>query len=175
MHRNHLLYVLALLSLVSLLTVGRSLAESSGVKVATALDAYVKAADSAFSYNVEKTVKRATHTSFIVRMQSQTWLTKDQVNRTTWEHDLTVIVPSKVASSVSLLMIGGGSNGKAVPESADKRLVQIALATKSVVTELTHVPNQPFIFAYDPKKEPKIEDEIIAFSWRKYLEGGDVS
>ena len=175
MQRNHSLYVLALLSFVSLPTIGRSLAESSGVKVATALDAYVKAADAAFSYKVEKTVKSATHTSYIVRMQSQKWLTKDQVNRTTWEHDLTVIVPAKVASSVSLLMIGGGANGKAIPDHADKRLVQIALATKSVVTELKHVPNQPLVFADDPKKEPKAEDEIIAFSWRKYLEGGDVS
>ena len=173
MHRNHSLSYL--LALVSLVTPNFAHADSSGVKVPTALDAYVKATDGAYSYKVEKTVKSATHTSFTVRMQSQKWLTEDQVDRTAWVHDLNVIVPSEVASSVSLLMIGGGANGREVPSRADKRLVQIALATKSVVTELKQVPNQPLVFADDPKKEPKVEDEIIAFSWRKYLEGGDVT
>ena len=175
MQRNHLLYALSLLCLGSSLTIRNSFAESPKVRVSTALDAYVKAEDATFSYKVEKTIKSATHTSFIVRMQSQKWLTTDQVDRTTWEHDLNVVVPIKVESSVSLLMIGGGANGKAVPDRADERLVQIALATKSVVTELKQVPNQPLVFADDPKKEPKVEDEIIAYSWRKYLEGGDVS
>src|SRR5262249_2535062 len=46
-----------------------------------------------------------------------------------------------------------------------------ALATKSVVTELRMVPNQPLVFVGDGQK--RSEDAIIAFCWDKYLRTGD--
>ena len=52
----------------------------------------------------------------------------------------------------------------------------IAEYTGSVVTELRMVPNQPLVFGDDPKPGRKrVEDKIIAYTWRKYLDTGDVS
>lgn len=138
------------------------------------MDAYVAAPDSSFAYKIEKSIKSATHTTHVVRMRSQSWLTTEEVNRTVWEHDLTIVVPTKVVSETGLLMIGGGTNGERPPSSAEEELVKVALATKSVVTELGQVPNQPLRFADDPEEEDRVEDAIIAYSWRKYLEGGKV-
>jgi PhoPQ-activated pathogenicity-related protein len=47
----------------------------------------------------------------------------------------------------------------------------MATATHTVVAELHGVPNEPLIFA-DEKKE-RTEDQIIAYTWVKYLKTGD--
>jgi len=51
-------------------------------------------------------------------------------------------------------------------------LVSIATTTNSVVTELHDVPNEPLRFAGDPYG-PREEDEIIAYTWRKFVDTGD--
>lgn len=47
----------------------------------------------------------------------------------------------------------------------------MALATKSVVTELRMVPNQPLVFAGET--EGRTEDSLIAYTWDKFLRTGD--
>ena len=151
-----------------------ALAEPRPVKTKTPLDSYIAKADATYRYEVAKTLKEATHTSYIVRMRSQTWSKASEVDRVVWEHDLLIVVPHKVQSETGLLFIGGGGNGRPVPNEVDERFAKIAVATGSVVTELKHVPNQPLTFAKDPQKRERVEDEIIAFTWRQFLEGGDV-
>src|SRR6185436_20151525 len=65
----------------------------------------------------------------------------------------------------------GGSNGREAPKQVDGNLVRIALTTKSVITELRMVPNEPLVFAGDGQK--RTEDGIIAYCWDKYLRTGD--
>ena len=52
-------------------------------------------------------------------------------------------------------------------------LANIAVATHSVVAELRMVPNQPLTFSDDGK--PRVEDEMIAYTWDKFLRTGDES
>jgi PhoPQ-activated pathogenicity-related protein len=52
-------------------------------------------------------------------------------------------------------------------------MVQIAKATNTVVTELRMIPNQPLTFAGETKK--RSEDEIIAYTWVKYMTTGDAT
>jgi PhoPQ-activated pathogenicity-related protein len=47
----------------------------------------------------------------------------------------------------------------------------MAVATGTVVTELRMVPNQPLTFAGETKG--RVEDSLIAYSWDKFLRGGD--
>src|SRR4030095_13875686 len=53
----------------------------------------------------------------------------------------------------------------------DGNLVQVAIATKSVVSELKMVPNQPLVFAGET--EGRKEDSLIAYTWDKFLRTGD--
>lgn len=137
----------------------------------TALDRYVAAPDPTYSYKLVGTVPGKGVTTYILEMTSQTWLTTNEVNRTVWKHWMTIIKPDTVTSSTSLLFIGGGSNEREAPTQADGNLTRTALATKSVVTELRMVPNQPLIFAGETQK--RSEDALIAYCWDKFLRTGD--
>jgi PhoPQ-activated pathogenicity-related protein len=137
----------------------------------TALDRYVAEPDPNYAWRLVNTVPGKGYTVFTLEMTSQSWLTPQEVDRTLWKHWLTVIKPDRVRHQTGLLFIGGGSNEKPAPKDADANLVRVALATESVVTELRMVPNQPLLFAGET--QPRVEDELIAYTWDKYLRTGD--
>lgn len=137
----------------------------------TALDRYVAAPDASYGYQLVNTVAGKGFTTFVLEMTSQSWLTTNEVNRPLWKHWMTITRPETVSSSTSLLFIGGGSNEREAPKQADGNLIKAALATKSVVTELRMVPNQPLVFVGDGQK--RVEDSLIAYCWDKYLRTGD--
>ncbi len=137
----------------------------------TALDRYVFKPDPNYSYNLVKTVKGEGNTVFILEMTSQQWRTADEVDRPLWKHWLTIIQPDKVDTSTALLFINGGSNNGKVPGGADPAFVSAAVGTHAVVADLRMIPNEPLIFKDEGK--PRTEDEIIAYTWEKYLKTGD--
>src|SRR5881394_364965 len=102
----------------------------------TALDEYVAAPDLNYAFFLANTIPDKDCTTFVVEMTSQAWLTTNEVDRPLWKHWLIIVKPKEVTSSKSLLFISGGSNGRSPPASADNNFLQMALATKSVVTEL---------------------------------------
>ena len=111
------------------------------------------------------------YTTFIVDMTSQTWRSANEVDRNVWRHWMMMVKPDEVKTTKSLLYISGGNNNSAAPKDANAQMIQIATTTKSVVTELRMVPNQPLTFSDD--KKPRTEDEMIAYTWDKYLRTGD--
>jgi len=137
----------------------------------TALDKYVAAPDTNYSFQVVNTIRGNGFTTYILEMTSQAWLTTNEVDRPLWKHWLNIVRPDTVTHSNSLLLIGGGANDGKAPKSADGNLVGIALATKSVVAELKMIPNQPLVFAGET--EGRKEDSIIAYTWDKFLRTGD--
>ncbi len=110
-------------------------------------------------------------TTYVLDMTSQAWRSEKEVNRNIWKHWVTVVVPDKVEFSTGFLFITGGNNNSKAPDKADPFLVEMATVTKSVVTELRMVPNQPLVFPDDGKE--RVEDGIIAYTWDKYLRTGD--
>lgn len=136
----------------------------------TALDRYVAAPDSNYSFRLANKIAGDGVTAFVIEMTSQQYLTTNEVDRPIWKHWMTVIKPDDVASSTGLLFIGGGANDRPAP-APDQNMVQIAKATKSVVTELKNVPNQPITFKGEDKG--RSEDAFIAYTWDKYLRTGD--
>jgi PhoPQ-activated pathogenicity-related protein len=137
----------------------------------TALDRYVAAPDTNFTWHLVNSVRGEGYTTYIVDMISQAWLTTNEVNRTRWQHWLTIVKPDKLTSTTGLLYLGGGANKKEPPAKAEGNIVTIATHSGTVVAELRNVPNQPLIFAGD--NQERSEDALIAYTWDKFLRTGD--
>ena len=137
----------------------------------TALDRYVDAPDPSYRYELAATIPGDGYTAFVLDMTSQSWRAAGEVDRTVWTHWLTVIKPDAVRHPKAFLYLTSGNNNSAAPKAADENLARVAVLTGSVVAELRMVPNQPLTFADD--KRPRTEDEIIAYTWDKFLRGGD--
>ena len=137
----------------------------------TALDDYVDAPDPHYQFHLVSQVAGKDQTTFILEMTSQAWLTASEVDRPLWKHWMIIVRPDHVATPKSMLFISGGGNGGQPPGSASPELIQIAVATQSVVTELKMVPNQPLVFSGET--EGRKEDSLIAYSWDKFLHTGD--
>jgi PhoPQ-activated pathogenicity-related protein len=137
----------------------------------TALDAYVHAPDSHYQYQLVEKQPNADYTAYLIRMTSQQWRTDAVVSPSVWQHWIRIYIPKTVSSSTGLLYILGGSIGDKQPQP-DENLAALATMTHSVTSEVYDVPNEPLTFAGDPYG-PRKEDEIVAYTWEKFLETGD--
>jgi PhoPQ-activated pathogenicity-related protein len=150
-----------------LLGVGRALCDERE----TALDVYVHAVDDHYQYKLVAKRAHSGCTEYLIRMTSQQWRSPIEVNQSVWVHWIRIYIPDKVSSSIGMLYILGGSTSDQQPRPDDK-FITLATITQSVVSELFDVPNEPLSFVNDPYG-PRKEDEIIAYSWRKFLDTGD--
>ena len=141
--------------------------------LATPLDDYVAAPDVNYRYSLENTIKGDGYTAYVLNMISQSWRSKDEVDRTLWQHWLTIVKPEKVNDNKALLWITGGKNDGSAPNSVDAIVTGIAVNTKTVVAELRMVPNQPLVFP--DGGGPRYEDAIIAYTFDKFWTTGDVN
>lgn len=137
----------------------------------TALDAYVAAPDPSFDWYLARTIDGVGYTGYVLNMTSQTWRSPTEVNRTEWQHWMTVIVPDGASIDTGMLYIDAGNNDGHIPTSVDSTMARGAVATNSVVVDLYTVPNQPLIFTDDGQS--RREDQIIAYTFDKHLNGGD--
>jgi PhoPQ-activated pathogenicity-related protein len=152
--------------------VGQAAAAAARPATETALDRYVATPDPAYRFSLVATRPGEGHTAYLLEMVSQRWLTPAEVDRPEWRHWLTIIKPDKVAHPTALLTVNGGDYKRKQPDRTDAGLLDIAMTTQSVVAELRMVPNQALVFAGDGGRE-RSEDEIIAYTWDKYLRTGD--
>jgi PhoPQ-activated pathogenicity-related protein len=134
----------------------------------TALDDYVAAPDPSYTYQLSESRPGFGYNAYIIRMTSQTWQSQAEVDQPLWQHWLSIIVPSNVAHSSALLTVYGGATDDPAPSTGftDAEVI-LATQTDSVVASIYAIPNQPLVFTDDPGY--KVEDEIIAYSWDKYL------
>jgi len=137
----------------------------------TALDRYVAAPDPNYAFHVVSSQNNGEYKTHVIEMTSQSFLTKEEVDKPLWKHWLTVVVPDHVTTSTALLYINGGSSDRPAPQTADLAMVFGALTTHSVVADLHGIPNEPLVFAGDGRK--RTEDAIIAYTWDKFLKTGD--
>lgn len=138
---------------------------------ASGLDDYVATVDPAYDYQLVGTINGSGYKAHVLDMKSQSWRSSEEVDRTLWQHWLTIVVPDVVNYDTALLYISGGDNGGAAPSSAPSEVVFIATNTQSVAAQLRMVPNQPLTFP--DGGGPREEDEIIAYTYDKYLVTGD--
>jgi len=135
------------------------------------LQEYVEAPDETFRYEIRETVRGESWTEYRIYMVSGTWLTLKEVDEPEWWHWLTMVVPDELRETESLMHIGGGWRGDTIPIAANKEMIEAAVATGSVISHISNIPFQPLDFKGDTK-EGVFEDELIAFGWLQFLEGG---
>lgn len=165
-------YLVVLLALVHIGILGPACsAKAPPSATRTALDDYISKPDPAYSWRVEKTIPGNSSTTYIIHLTSQTWRTKEDVDRPLWEHWLVVVKPSKLKTDKAFLAISGGSNDGSMPKGASTVVSRIAEATGSIVAELKTIPNQPLTFNNDG--HPRKEDDLIGYGWSKFLDTGD--
>ena len=143
-------------------------ATESSDSLDTFLASYVKIQDPSYEWSIKQDLQTEQIRYVLVELTSQTWLTQEEVNRTDWRHWLEIYIPNNRVSDVSLLFISGGSNSGGEPQSSNSVGQQIALVSKTIVAQLSQVPNQPLVFLNDGKE--RSEDDLISFSWIQYLE-----
>ena len=136
----------------------------------TALDRYVAKPDPTYSWERAASLPCNGCKADVLDMKSQTWRGASEVNRTVWQHWLTVIRPEKVTTPIAVLFINGGSNDGRRPQNANAILTAVAKESGAVIADLRMVPNQPLTFAGG---KPVTEDAFIASTWDKFLRGGD--
>jgi PhoPQ-activated pathogenicity-related protein len=137
----------------------------------TALDRYVGAPDSTYSWKLVHTDKGDKATTYIIDLTSQTWLKPEEVDRPLWKHWLRIVKPNTAKADTAMMFIGGGANGGEAPKEADGQSMQLALMTNTVVASLGQVPNQPLVFHNDG--QGRKEDDLIGYTWDQYLKTGD--
>ena len=145
---------------------------------ATALDDYVleNHPEYAWSQTASKFDLATLSNSYTLSLTSQSWRQSTEVSPTAWTHWVTVSRPWIGRGNTALILINGGNLGDPAPsiDPSDPDNLQfrkLAFATGSTIVDLRGVPNQPLQFA--DEAFPRSEDEIIAYSWDKYLNGGD--
>jgi PhoPQ-activated pathogenicity-related protein len=137
----------------------------------TALDRYVAKPDATYEWKVVRKVEGNPLTQFVVDLKSQTWRTEKDVDRTVWQHWLTIAKPARPGSKIAFLRITGGANGAEPPQAAEAATLKLAETTNSVVAELKMVPNQPLVLHQDGVR--RSEDDFIAYTWNQFLKTGD--
>ena len=137
----------------------------------TALDEYIAKPDPSYSWRLGETKEAKDHTVYSIELTSQTWRTAEEVDRPVWKHWLIIVKPKGVTSKTGFLFVSGGSHRETPPDTVEPRILAIAKASNTVVAELKNVPNQPLVFKEAGR--PMVEDDLIAFTWKKYLETKD--
>jgi PhoPQ-activated pathogenicity-related protein len=135
------------------------------------IEAYLAEPHPAWGYELQSTIEAESYTAYIIRLVSQEWLSEEFVNEPEWWHWLTIVVPDEVEHTTGMLWIGGGTNYSEIPDSPHPIVLEPALATNSVTAFIHNVPFQPISFHGD-RLEQRYEDDLIAYGWRKFLEGG---
>jgi PhoPQ-activated pathogenicity-related protein len=164
-------YVFILLAVLQAATLNSlATAKPPNTAARTPLDEYIQKPDAAYGWKVAKTVPGNPSTT-VIRLTSQSWRDKSEVDRPLWEHWLVVVKPATLKTNKAFLVISGGGNDRPMPDGAGAVISQIAQATGSIVAELKMIPNQPLVFHGDGK--PRKEDDLIAYGLDQYLKTGD--
>lgn len=103
-------------------------------------------------------------------MTSQTWRSATEVDKPVWKHFVQVYKPANPKPGIALLFIAGGNNSGRKP-NPDPLMLSVAKDSGVICAELRTVPSQPLLFNGETK--PRSEDGIIAYTWDKFLRGGD--
>ncbi len=142
---------------------------------------YVNAADATFSVGTtpaaiipsDNTANPA-YKVYVFDLKSQTWRSSAEVNQPLWQHWLQIIVPAVVTKSTAFLYINSGSTSATPPTTLAGDMVplgQLAVAEQMITVNLPNVPNEPLHFADDPVGVNRSEDEIISYTFDKFVSG----
>lgn len=152
---------------------GYIVATDGGAGDISILHNYVRKADPYSGYNYIRKYDTVGAMIHVLKMTSQAWRgPADVADGRIWRHYVTIIEPDIMPYHTALLFIDGGSSNSAEPteDNTDEFLVQFAMAAGTPVVRVQNVPGQPITFTDEVGiREDRTEDEIIAYSYDKYM------
>ncbi|MCX5772081.1 MAG: PhoPQ-activated protein PqaA family protein [Candidatus Hydrogenedentes bacterium] len=137
----------------------------------TALKHFMAKADTNYVWNNYQTTYSFGYTTYFEDMVSQQWRTAQEVDRPIWQHYV-IIQVGWFAGDTAIMLIDGGSNGGTPPSEPDSTIGYMSLLTGFPVADLKQCPNQPLYFTDEPGVS-RSEDDILAYSFDKYMVTGD--
>ena len=154
---------------LSLTTQGRTSTAAS-----QALDQYVHEPNpDNYTYELTGTefITEAGVTAYTIDMTSGLWRSTSEVDpdQQLWTHPLIILKPPVISNNTALLFISGGNRGTTSTSEVTEILAPFVLSTGSVAALIKTVPNQPLVFA--GQTTGRTEDEIIAYSFDKFMDG----
>lgn len=145
----------------------------SGGAWGTALDDYVYDPDPAYGYTLLNTVPQPGYTDYILEMTSLTWRSASEVDEPLWKHHLMITVPDMVTTNTGFLFIEGKYRDSAVPGGNNAPALATAAETGAICATIMQIPFQRLTFLDDPTLTPRSEDDMISYTWVKFMETGD--
>ncbi|CAF1051330.1 unnamed protein product [Rotaria magnacalcarata] len=140
----------------------------------TPLDDYVNLPDSHFEWHVINTYKQPDYVLYILNFTSQQWFNESFSTRSIWWHFLCITVPNNLTRPNSAFMlIDGGSNNDAIPKPEDNFVAltsMLGASSGSISVDLQAIPNEPTRFMADPTGRNRMEDAIIAWTWKSFID-----
>lgn len=137
------------------------------------LDDFVNALDPGYKWDIRGRTFGDGYVRYDLLVTSGSWRTAAEVNRTLWQHWVSVYVPDVVTNDHVFLFIDGGNLSSTPPSDGDiaPYAGPIAAGTGAIFVRVTAIPYQPLQFAGESFS--RTEDSLIAYSWAKFLETGD--
>ncbi|MBC8396425.1 MAG: PhoPQ-activated pathogenicity-like protein PqaA type [Flavobacteriales bacterium] len=136
----------------------------------TSMKDYIDSTKNEFSYEIEDVFYEDEWTGYHIRMTSGEWLDSKKVENVDWLHYVDIVIPKETQTDTGIMFIDSGVNDENYFR-LDSTSVSYALRTKSVIVNIHNIPAQPVNFLASDQ-ESFYEDDLIAYAWNKFLEGG---
>jgi len=139
-------------------------------KVYISISDYIESTKDEFSYEIEDITYNDNWTSFHVKMISGEWLDSKKVEQFEWWHYVDIIIPKEIKTSTGIMFIDGGESSEKFFR-LDETVKDFSMKTGSIIVNISNIPFQPVNFLDTDQKE-FYEDDLIAYSWNKFLTNG---
>lgn len=139
----------------------------------TALDTFVWTPDPFAGYEEyrSQTYRGVGWTGFVLDLDSGSWQVETST-RPVWQHWVVVCVPERLTHATALMYLDGPGNSERPDPELDPAVAMMCSGnTGGLVVYVEQIPNEHLGFAGNPGAESLTEDGMIAFAWRKFLNG----
>eukprot|EP01113_Clastostelium_recurvatum_P033463 TRINITY_DN4419_c0_g2_i1.p1 TRINITY_DN4419_c0_g2~~TRINITY_DN4419_c0_g2_i1.p1 ORF type:complete len:157 (+),score=18.63 TRINITY_DN4419_c0_g2_i1:229-699(+) len=97
------------------------------------------------------------------------------VTPSVWHHWVSMCLPSTISTSKAILYVDAGSDYPSAAPTSLSPVISPFCSLGIVSSYMTQVPPQPMIFASDPTRMQREEDQILAYSWKRYMQTSNTS
>lgn len=137
------------------------------------LFAYLNATDDHYAYSLDSidTTSSSLATIYRITLTSQQWLTSALVSPSIWTHNVRLIAPNALTRPdlCFLYITGCNQDDTACADSQAAYIASIVEQTGAYGAVLPQIPNQYTTFSEDPSLTPRMEDDLVSWTWRHYI------
>ena len=136
----------------------------------TSMEDYIESTKDEFSYEIEEIIYEDEWTGYHIKMISGEWLDNKKVSEVNWWHSVDIIIPKEVKTSSGIMFIDNGVSSENYFR-LDDDVINYSNKLGAIIVNVSNIPFQPVNFL-ESNQESFLEDDLIAFSWNKFLKSG---